>query len=158
MCNFFFFLLIWERERVHAHTCPCDGQSSRGPWREGEPQANSLLSTELHMGLDPSTLKSQPELKPRVRCLTDWHPKSVSLFIFGGWYAWLGSPSASQENKNVPPYFLPVVIVFLKVFFSLIHLEFWYMPWEGKPTFFSKCLWSIFWNNTYQQIPAWTKL
>ena len=40
---------------------------------EGEraSQANSTLSSEANAELNLMTLRSQPELKPRVRCLTD---------------------------------------------------------------------------------------
>ena len=38
---------------------------------ERESQADSPLSMELKSGLDPKTLRSGPELKSRVRHLTD---------------------------------------------------------------------------------------
>ena len=45
--------------------------SRRGRWKEGETQADAPLSAEPHAGPDPTTLRSQPELKSRVRHLTD---------------------------------------------------------------------------------------
>ena len=36
---------------------------------EGESQVDSLLSAEPYMGLDLRILRSQPEQKPKVRCL-----------------------------------------------------------------------------------------
>ena len=39
---------------------------------ERESQADSLLSVEPDSGLDPTTTRSQPEPKPRVRRLTDF--------------------------------------------------------------------------------------
>ena len=39
--------------------------------KERETQADSALSTEPNSGLNLRTLRSQPELKPRVRCLTN---------------------------------------------------------------------------------------
>lgn len=37
---------------------------------EGESEADSALCMEPDMGLDLTTLRLQPELKPRVSCLT----------------------------------------------------------------------------------------
>jgi len=59
-CLFFFFFLkicLFERER--------EQEGGR------ETQADSVLSTEPNAGLSFITLRSQPEPKPRVRCLTD---------------------------------------------------------------------------------------
>ena len=39
--------------------------------RENESQADSLLSAEQNMGLHLRTLRSRPEPKSRVGCLTD---------------------------------------------------------------------------------------
>ena len=39
--------------------------------REREPEADSALSTEPDAELDPTTGQSCPDLKPRVRRLTD---------------------------------------------------------------------------------------
>ena len=49
---------VWVRER---------GSSSR-----------FLMSTETDTGLDPRTLRSWPELKSRVRHLTNWAPPGAS--------------------------------------------------------------------------------
>ena len=38
---------------------------------QGETQADSVLSTELHAGLDLTTLRRQPEPKLRDGCLTN---------------------------------------------------------------------------------------
>ena len=53
-------------------SCMCM-QTGGGAVGEGEreSQADSLLSTELDVGLHLMTLRSQPELKPRVHRLTD---------------------------------------------------------------------------------------
>ena len=61
--NFSFFkdLFIYLRER--------ESMSRRGE-RETESQADSALSTEPDVGLDLMTLRSRPEPKARVRCLT----------------------------------------------------------------------------------------
>ena len=57
---------IWERKH--------------GGWeeqreRERESQANSEMSIEPDLGLGITNLRSWPELKPRVGCLTDWATK-----------------------------------------------------------------------------------
>ena len=71
MClfSFFFKIYILEEEREHAHRGRGEG---RGRRRENPKQIpDSKLSVEPHPGLDPMTLRSRPELKPRVRHLTD---------------------------------------------------------------------------------------
>ena len=55
----YFYLFEKKREHKRAHG---DGEQRRS-------QADSLLSPEPHVGLNPMTLKSQP--KPRVQQLTD---------------------------------------------------------------------------------------
>lgn len=55
-----FFIL--ERERAREGT---EGEGER------ECQADSALSVELNSGLDPTTLRSRPESKPRLRCSSD---------------------------------------------------------------------------------------
>ena len=45
--------------------------SRGGAEGESELQADSPLSMEPHTELDPMTLRSQPEPKPRVGCSTD---------------------------------------------------------------------------------------
>ena len=47
------------------------GGAEREEGRRKEPQAESLLSTKPHMGFNPMTQRSQPEPKPKVKCLTD---------------------------------------------------------------------------------------
>ena len=44
----------------------------KGGGREKESEADSTLSMEADMRLDYTTLRSWPELKPKVRCLTNW--------------------------------------------------------------------------------------
>ena len=39
--------------------------------RKGESQADSVLSTEPNVRLDPMSLRSRPEPKPRIDCSTD---------------------------------------------------------------------------------------
>ena len=55
-------LFIWEKEQ---------GQEEQRR-RKRESQANSVLSAEPSAGLDLLPLTSQPELKPRVRGLTNY--------------------------------------------------------------------------------------
>lgn len=42
---------------------------------ESETKADSALSVELGVGLSFITMRSQPKLKPRVRCSTDLPPR-----------------------------------------------------------------------------------
>ena len=48
---------------------------------EREPQADSPLSTELDAEFNPTTLRSWPELKPRVRCSTHWTTRCPYIFL-----------------------------------------------------------------------------
>lgn len=50
--------------------------------RERESQADSTLSTEPDRGLGPSTLRSQPELKPKVGCFIDWASRRLSMSFY----------------------------------------------------------------------------
>ena len=52
---------------IHVHTRV--GQGGRKGVRES--QADSPVSMETDMGLDPKTLKSQPKLKSRIGSLTN---------------------------------------------------------------------------------------
>ena len=67
LAYFFEDLFIYFRERVSTQA----GRSLEGEG-EREPQADSPLSTEPNLELNPRTLKSWPEPKSRVRCLTSW--------------------------------------------------------------------------------------
>ena len=66
--SFFFFfqdLFIYLREKESRG-------GSRGRGGEKESQTDSTLSMKPNVGLDPRTLKSWPEAKPRVRSSTDY--------------------------------------------------------------------------------------
>ena len=69
----FVYLFIYLRERARA-----------GGWAEGEreSQADSALSRDPDVGLGPTTLRSRPELKPRVRHVTDWAPRHSKAVWF----------------------------------------------------------------------------
>ena len=57
--------------------------SSNEREEERECSAGSMLSAELDMGLDFTTVRSQPELISRIRCLTDGVAQaSLNLYIF----------------------------------------------------------------------------
>lgn len=74
----FFFLkmyFLFEREKQRTHTCE-EGRVEG----EGESQAGSMLNVEPDLGLDFSTLRSQPELKSRLQWSTDCQP-GVRLII-----------------------------------------------------------------------------
>jgi len=62
-----FLKKILQREREHMH------EWGAGAWREGEreSQADSTLSVETDMELDPTTRRSCPELKSSVGHSTD---------------------------------------------------------------------------------------
>ena len=61
---FYLFNIYWEREIEHAQS------SRKGAAREGERE--SQAGSMLRVGLDPTTVRSWPEPKSRVRHLTDW--------------------------------------------------------------------------------------
>ena len=50
--------------------------------RERESQAGSTFSTRAPHGLNPITLRSWPELKPRVRHSTDWATPDTLIISF----------------------------------------------------------------------------
>ena len=64
-----FIYSFWERERQRA--CVSRGRG-REKGRERESLADPALSVELKVGLDSTTRRSWPELKPWGQCLTDW--------------------------------------------------------------------------------------
>ena len=64
------FLCICLRGRVSKNEKR--GRRKKGRKRERESQADSLLSVESDLSLHLMTQRSWPELKSRVRCLTDW--------------------------------------------------------------------------------------
>ena len=49
---------------------------------ERQPQADPALSVEPHMGLGPTTLRSRPEPKPRVRFLPPEPSRRPFTFVF----------------------------------------------------------------------------
>ena len=51
--------------------------------RERESQADSMLSAEPKVRLDPRTTRSQPELKPRVRHLIDCTTQAPFEYFLG---------------------------------------------------------------------------
>ena len=69
------FLTNWIESKVVKYSLRfiCDREQKQEGWkeRETEPQADFLLSMEPKRVLDLMTLRSWPELKPRVGCLTD---------------------------------------------------------------------------------------
>ena len=65
-------MFILERERVHRRVGRGGGrQTGRGGERENLKQILCGTEPDPEVGLDLATLRSQPEPKPRVRCLTD---------------------------------------------------------------------------------------
>ena len=56
-----FSFIIWEIERQTEH-----GQEQQREW-ERQSHTDSVLSVELHAGLNPMILRSWPESKPKVR-------------------------------------------------------------------------------------------
>lgn len=62
----FIYLFERETERGRVHTI----EQGRGRGKGRESPADSRLSTEPDTGLDPTTPRSQPKPKARVRSLT----------------------------------------------------------------------------------------
>ena len=56
-------------------------ENRREGQRERESQADSTLNIEPNLELIPMTLRSQPKLKPRVGCLTDWTTQAPQLIV-----------------------------------------------------------------------------
>ena len=94
---FFYFLknlmlvYFWERERERERER--GGEQAGGEQRERETESlsSSILSAQsLKQGSNPWTLRSWPELKPRVRCLTEWAAQlPLFLLIFFNVYLFL---------------------------------------------------------------------
>ena len=73
---------IYEREREKEHK----STSGKGRGKGRESQANSSLSNETNMGLNLTTLRSGPELKPRVGCPTDCATQVPLIHFFLRFY------------------------------------------------------------------------
>ena len=70
--------IYFERERPCMSEQVGEGQRER----ERESQAGSVLSVQsLTWGLIPQTMRSRPELKSRVRCLTNWATQALQIFF-----------------------------------------------------------------------------
>ena len=67
-CEYFFKVCLFVYLRESARR----GGAETGRERERIPSRLCTVSTEPNVGLDPTTLGSWPEPKPRVRCLTNW--------------------------------------------------------------------------------------
>ena len=74
-----FYLFIWERE-----------------WRK-ESAVDPALTTDPDVGLDPMTVRSWPELEPRVWGLTDWATQAPLRKMFANTRYWW---SASIDLVN----------------------------------------------------------
>ena len=66
-----YFILEREREREREGERTCKGEGQRERERERESQTGSTLSMETDVGLHPTTLGSQPELKSRFKHSTN---------------------------------------------------------------------------------------
>ena len=76
-----YLFILWETETVWAR----EGQRTR----ERESQAGSTLSAYSQMwGLNSQTVRSCPELKPRVGCLTNWATQAppTAHFLFENYF------------------------------------------------------------------------
>ena len=66
----------WEREHARAE----EGQRERR--RERIPSRVCTVSPGPDVGLSLTTMRLWPELKSRVRCLTDWATQAPQIFFF----------------------------------------------------------------------------
>ena len=73
-------LFIFEREREWVQA----GEGQRERWRERIPSRLHAVSMEPDMGLDVTTVRSWPELKSRVRGLTE-PPRCPYLYFILKW-------------------------------------------------------------------------
>ena len=73
---------------------------ARGAEGERDSQADSTPSAEPDRGLDPTTLRSWPEPKPRVRCSTDCHPGAPFPASEATHMSWFVTPSSIFSASN----------------------------------------------------------
>ena len=138
----FIFVRERERERVHMHA------HREGAEKEGERefQAGSVLSAQsLTQGWNSQTMRSWPELKSRVECLTNWATQVPQTLYFSLLKYPFGSPYIfyffaemvylSVCFKSIYSSFLqiiseltPVHCVFLFIKISLGFLSFYSFP------------------------------
>ena len=72
-------MFVYFRESEWA----CGQGKGRERGRQKESQAGSALSVETPTwGLNPRSVRSWPELKPRVRCLTNWATQAPQELLF----------------------------------------------------------------------------
>ena len=76
----FKILSFLERDCAHVHTCAQGGEGQRG--RKRISYADSTLSMEPNLGLDPVTLGTRPEPKSRVGFSTNYAIRASLFYIF----------------------------------------------------------------------------
>ena len=91
------FYLFWERERERlcGHVCIHKWRRGRERGRERIPSRLRVVSAEPTWGSMPWTVRSRPETKPRVGCLTDWSTQAPRFGCLKGsvpgvpnWLSW----------------------------------------------------------------------
>jgi len=93
----------------------CSRGRDRGRGREGESQADSLLSAGFHL----TPLRSWPEPKSRVGCLIDWTTQ-VPLFVY---FSIIHVPKESRHTADVC-----WLYECLSLLWFFLHNLFWYLP------------------------------
>ena len=78
-------MLLWSQNNYYHYFLKDlfierEHKQKRQKKRERESQDNSVLSVEPNEGLDLTTLRSQPEPKPRVQCPANCATKVLELF------------------------------------------------------------------------------
>ena len=75
--------LFISSQRSYARGVGAEREKERAERGERESQAGSTLSAESQMwGSNPRTVRSWPEAKSRVRCLTDWATQASHFVPF----------------------------------------------------------------------------
>ena len=75
---YFFNLCIYFTKIESVHAWVGEGKEQT----ERKRKADSLLSVDSNTGLNLMTLRSWPELKPGIGCLTDWDPQEPFMVLY----------------------------------------------------------------------------
>ena len=156
MCNIYsivYGLFLFEKEEWRLHMHMHTGGRRAEEEGEKESQVGSMFSAEPNMGLDPTTPRSQPELKSRVWHSTNWTTQTPLYFTVWWWNVWIYLSIWSKTTVSLLIFYMDslsidthrvlkslTVIVLLSV--SSLHL-----------LIVALCIWGLpFWAHRYLKL------